>query len=775
MASGDSSAGASAEALCEFLQKSFYLDRELSLVSRATAEAATEAARAVAEAAREAAEAAREAAIARAEAAEAATAEANKRTEEAIAEAAAATRRADVSDEAKRQQFAEEKRVKDALKAAYDAELPQIKQALYEVMGKTVFLFTPSSFKTRGGTIDFNAYVATAKDTFIPFPTKLHSFEAGAFTTDTDEAGESTGLKSAYKRQHQLDETVDDNDILRSVLHKLREWRTSYDEFLKRYESINSVEDGVDDDFNRMFVCFKAFYTKAQRETKGLRYFVRVSEVCIEPPRTAYGKATVIRQSRKVTETYCEQVKNEHEEYDITGIIKPHVDQRLLKSEASEEERKMENTQKAQELMYEDISFMVDAALPEVGQGGVGQNALIMCYGESGSGKTFTMIGDEDKKGILYRVIDQIHEKQCVVHLQAVQIFAVITRADSESTPQDYRFSDILNDRTYRQTSRWKETTTGITFPEKTEAGADVTVVSIAKNERDTIQQTIQKLTDNREVMSTNANPSSSRTHLMIKIKITGKSKNYGDLILMDLAGYENNDGYIQKYINTSTIGKYLIKTFYRNQDAKGGDHNYAGYEKEPKYSRSEFQNQFVELSRQTLYASDATANYWKEQLHLFLQYMKNKSSTQLAFPTLNPNETRHLTKALSNIYKGDMPANYSENVKIYRALQMLDFMSTSSGIINSLEDIKTVLNKKSPPKNKTDNSRSLPLFLHGNFLSPARQKETKTLCMVCVGYKSDDVTQQTCHPNYTLIEKTIPTKAGLKAKRSQSARSFKM
>jgi hypothetical protein len=164
-----------------------------------------------------------------------------------------------------------------------------------------------------------------------------------------------------------------------------------------------------------------------------------------------------------------------------------------------------------------------------------GYNGTIFAYGQSGSGKTFTMLGadiyDEETKGIIPRSISDI--------------FAFINSESSQEIKFEIKFSileiykeniyDLLNPETKFTDLKIKE------HPTK---GIYVTnlLEEYISTEQD-VYDLLEQAEEERVVCETGLNAMSSRSHMLLRLEITQKlpddTEKRGILTLIDLAGSE--------------------------------------------------------------------------------------------------------------------------------------------------------------------------------------------------------------------------------------------
>eukprot|EP00928_Gymnodinium_smaydae_P042962 TRINITY_DN2888_c0_g1_i1.p1 TRINITY_DN2888_c0_g1~~TRINITY_DN2888_c0_g1_i1.p1 ORF type:complete len:753 (+),score=93.92 TRINITY_DN2888_c0_g1_i1:124-2382(+) len=162
-----------------------------------------------------------------------------------------------------------------------------------------------------------------------------------------------------------------------------------------------------------------------------------------------------------------------------------------------------------------------------------GYNACMFCYGQTGTGKTATMMGyPELGKGILPRVIGEIVERAENVRADGdtVSLTASMLEVHNE------RINDLLKDR-----DKWEGTKIKTRLIPTGVIIAGATEVQI-KSEEDGVQL-IRDGDSRRTVAKTKMNPTSSRGHTVFKLELAIDSdgqKKSSELYLADLAGHEN-------------------------------------------------------------------------------------------------------------------------------------------------------------------------------------------------------------------------------------------
>eukprot|EP00164_Ancoracysta_twista_P008060 GFYU01011562.1.p1 GENE.GFYU01011562.1~~GFYU01011562.1.p1 ORF type:complete len:736 (+),score=264.88 GFYU01011562.1:147-2210(+) len=160
-----------------------------------------------------------------------------------------------------------------------------------------------------------------------------------------------------------------------------------------------------------------------------------------------------------------------------------------------------------------------------------GFNVCIFAYGQTGTGKTFTMNGPRDNPGINTRALETLFE-------------VLKTRTETEKFEVKISLLEIYNDQIRDLlTTDWdgkrydvyKDDYLGMTCPD---------LVEVVVANTDDVLEWIAKGQTNRSVGTTNMNEHSSRSHMMLRVlcqceNLTTGEKSLGKLALVDLAGSE--------------------------------------------------------------------------------------------------------------------------------------------------------------------------------------------------------------------------------------------
>lgn len=138
-----------------------------------------------------------------------------------------------------------------------------------------------------------------------------------------------------------------------------------------------------------------------------------------------------------------------------------------------------------------------------------GQNQSVFCYGNTGSGKTYTMVGTEDSPGLMYNLVEEIlrHGEVVVSYMEIYNEKIYDLLEPKELTLREFNKAIVVPNLSARR----------------------------ARN-MDEFREVFSQGTGNRTTGETRLNKSSSRSHGILRICM-GEHK----LHLIDLAGSENN------------------------------------------------------------------------------------------------------------------------------------------------------------------------------------------------------------------------------------------
>nr|DBA31208.1 TPA: hypothetical protein GDO54_007091 [Pyxicephalus adspersus] len=178
-----------------------------------------------------------------------------------------------------------------------------------------------------------------------------------------------------------------------------------------------------------------------------------------------------------------------------------------------------------------------------------GYNVCILAYGQTGSGKTYTMMGNEQKPGVNIRSIRELlhicQERDNIKYILKISMLEIYNENVCDLLSQNGKQLEIRSQ------------------------GKTVTVQGLTEIEvltEDDIKNTILFGEKNRTVASTKMNTESSRSHLMVILRLNGVDNISGavsssTLTLCDLAGSERiskTEAAGQRLVEAAAINKSL-------------------------------------------------------------------------------------------------------------------------------------------------------------------------------------------------------------------------
>ncbi|XP_045615052.1 centromere-associated protein E isoform X2 [Procambarus clarkii] len=186
---------------------------------------------------------------------------------------------------------------------------------------------------------------------------------------------------------------------------------------------------------------------------------------------------------------------------------------------------------------YDNEDVYIEVAEPIVESALAGFNGTIFAYGQTSSGKTFTMMGNKDSPGIIplaiqniFRSIENTPDREYLIRVSYMEIY-------------NENITDLLASRDQRLKSlAVREDVSGAVFV------ADLKEECVNSEEK--LLALMRKGDKNRHVGMTNMNERSSRSHSIFRLILESRERGEGDssetvvtvshLNLVDLAGSEN-------------------------------------------------------------------------------------------------------------------------------------------------------------------------------------------------------------------------------------------
>ncbi|CAD8105985.1 unnamed protein product [Paramecium sonneborni] len=202
----------------------------------------------------------------------------------------------------------------------------------------------------------------------------------------------------------------------------------------------------------------------------------------------------------------------------------------------------------SQQMIYENTTeFLLEGVLE-------GYNTTVFCYGATGSGKTFTMIGTQQEVGLMPRALQQLFNYSIQDRFKDTQFKVSYVEIYNEN------IRDLL-------TSEDKN------LEIREDKNNGIQIAGVIEVEVKTVSEVLALLkvgNKNRSKEATDANKESSRSHAILQLQVETKDKAAGiqeqiiqsKFSLVDLAGSEraantNNKG--QRMIEGANINKSLL------------------------------------------------------------------------------------------------------------------------------------------------------------------------------------------------------------------------
>ncbi|GAB2277497.1 Kinesin-like protein KIN-14S [Dionaea muscipula] len=201
----------------------------------------------------------------------------------------------------------------------------------------------------------------------------------------------------------------------------------------------------------------------------------------------------------------------------------------IVSSDSSKKQFKFDHVfgpQATQEAVFAQTSPIVTSVLD-------GYNVCIFAYGQTGTGKTFTMEGTPESRGVNYRTLEELfriaNERS---GLMRYELYVSMLEVYNE------KIRDLLVEDSYRPTKK-------LEIKQAAEGTQEVPgLVEARVYDTDAVWELLKLGSRARSVGSTNANELSSRSHCLLRVNVMGENLVNGQrtkskLWLVDLAGSE--------------------------------------------------------------------------------------------------------------------------------------------------------------------------------------------------------------------------------------------
>jgi kinesin family member C1 len=203
-----------------------------------------------------------------------------------------------------------------------------------------------------------------------------------------------------------------------------------------------------------------------------------------------------------------------------------------------------ESTQKQ---VFSEVSNFIESALD-------GHHVCIFAYGQTGSGKTHTMIGSDNNP-----------ENQGMIYQSIHQLFQHLKHLNSNNFSIESNFIEVYNDKIFDLMNMEAD----LKYEVKHEEDGRTEITNLKKfkiNSVDEFTRLLDRATKNRTKGATKCHERSSRSHAIIRLKITVKNeemkmKTEGILNFIDLSGSErfyNTEAFEDRIKETKHINKSL-------------------------------------------------------------------------------------------------------------------------------------------------------------------------------------------------------------------------
>jgi len=184
-----------------------------------------------------------------------------------------------------------------------------------------------------------------------------------------------------------------------------------------------------------------------------------------------------------------------------------------------------------QEAVFEDMEPLVLSAID-------GYNVAVLAYGQTGAGKTYTMMGSRNSRGVNYRALERLFRETAADTDSQYEINASFLEIYSE------QIRDLLNPSEAKD--GWGKKSSSSKYDIKRGAnGMEVPGLTIVPvNSTRDVLDVMERGDKARSVTATAMNDVSSRSHSILQITIQSTNRvsgatTFGKLTLVDLAGSE--------------------------------------------------------------------------------------------------------------------------------------------------------------------------------------------------------------------------------------------
>jgi len=359
----------------------------------------------------------------------------------------------------------------------------------------------------------------TSKITQIEDDLKAMSKNFELASSDLEES--KADAASAWKK---WDAAIASNEKLSKKMEKTEFMR---DEALREVAELKARVEGLEADCKASMEeaeVMRGKYTENQKKIKKLN----------EQIVTLQGNIRVFCRLRPLSSKEEDELKDDPDAVDLTKAIQYLDDGKMLFHGAMYEYDHVFNPSSSQDRVFTEVQSAVSSAME-------GYRVCIFAYGQTGSGKTHTMEGPRSDRGVNFRALEEMFNiaetaTDCVYKF-SVSVLEVYNETVCDLLTRGAAGSDLA--------IRMRKDE--VFVENLTECDVECS---------DDVEELMQLASSNRSTASNNVNEHSSRSHLVLSVKVSGTNKGNGTRItgklnLIDLAGSE-------RLKNTSASGQRL-------------------------------------------------------------------------------------------------------------------------------------------------------------------------------------------------------------------------
>jgi kinesin family member C1 len=332
-----------------------------------------------------------------------------------------------------------------------------------------------------------------------------------------------------------------DHEILQENFEKLKE---KFDQSEKQNESLRKeIQKKDSENYQEKIESYKEqlkFQIEKSRilQNKLMETNGNIQVICrIKPPTNTNKKTQEFIELSPEDDSIIKIIENVQNPIGGTSLAKKHLFSF----------NKVFPPESTQKQVFFEVSPFIESALD-------GHHVCIFAYGQTGSGKTHTMIGSDNKS-----------ENQGMIYQSIHQIFQQLKHLNSNCFSVESNFIEVYNDKIYDLMNMESDLKYEIRHEE--DGRTEITNLKKFKiNSVDEFTRLLDRATKNRTKGATKSHERSSRSHAIIRLKISVtneemKMKTEGILNLIDLSGSErfyNTEAFEERINETKHINKSL-------------------------------------------------------------------------------------------------------------------------------------------------------------------------------------------------------------------------